>query len=75
MSKNNYKTHKHQYTKVLKFAKNNIFLRYEEAMFVELVKACLTEKKFCFRKTEHSLLKKMYMLFFAQSSDVPQQQS
>ena len=40
---------------MLDFAKNNIILRPEEAMFVELVKACLPEKKYSvFEKTEPS---------------------
>ena len=41
-------TNKHQYTGVFNFAKSNIFVRPEEAMFVELVKACLTEKNILF---------------------------
>ena len=35
--------------------RNNIFLRPEEAMFVELAKVCLTEKNYSvLEKTEHS---------------------
>ena len=42
---------------VLKFAKKNVFLRPEEAMFVDLVKACLTEKIYSsLEKIEHSSL-------------------
>ena len=33
-----------------KFGKNNIFLRPEEAMFVELVKACLPKKNILFQR-------------------------
>ena len=40
---------------MLDFAKYNIFLRPEEAMFVALVKACLPEKKYsAFEKIEPS---------------------
>ena len=41
-------------------AKNNIFLRPEEAMFIELVKACLTEKRYSvLEKIEYSSLWKI----------------
>ena len=33
---------------MFKYAKNNIFFRPEEAMFVEQVKACLAEKNILF---------------------------
>ena len=47
VSKNIYNTHTHTPIHLgVKFAKNNIFLRPEEAMFIELVKACLTEEKY-----------------------------
>ena len=40
---------------MLDFAKNNIFLKPEEAMFVELAKSCLPEKKYyVFEKIEPS---------------------
>ena len=62
MSKYDCMTHQHPYNYVLKIAKNNIFLRSEEAMFVELAKACLPDKKYSvFEKTEPSSPEKKNM--------------
>ena len=55
--KNICRIHKHQYTLVFKFAKNNILLRPEETMFVELAKAHINKEKYSvLEKTEHSSL-------------------